>query len=290
MATTHTSIANLALAHLGQRALTALDSDVTQEARMVRKWYDPDGGTPVYTALDEILRSHPWNFATKRKRQTISYNVLTGPTAITSGIGNVFGVNYNDHGLNTGDRIHMKDVEGATGANGTWYITKVDNNSFTLDDSQYSTGYVEDTGKWCLSPQFAYTFQHTPPDDALRIISINADGGQLEDDGSDFLFEEGLILCEDETINLKYIARITDAALYPSDFVTAFSYLLASYIASDTAGASGQATQMRQFFENFIVNKARSRDSAEGKGRRITPFDDSQLISARYGGSFYNTP
>ena len=289
MATTHTSIANLALSHLGQRALTALDSDVTQEAKMVRKWYNPGGETPVYTALDEILRSHPWNFATKRKRQTIDYTALSGASAITSD-GTKFAVNATGHGLHTGDRVYIKDVEGAQGANGTWYITKIDGNSFSLDDSQYSPGYVEDTGKWTICPQFAYTFQHTPPDDFLRIISINAEGGQLEDDGSDFLFEEGKILCEDETINLKYIARITDATLYPSDFVTAFSYLLASYIASDTAGMTGQATQMRQFFENFVANKVKARDSAEGKGRRIVPFDDSQLVSARYGGSFYITP
>jgi hypothetical protein len=103
----------------------------------------------------------------------------------------------------------------------------------------------------------------------------------MEDDGADFLFEGGLLLCDEETINLKYIARITDATAYSSDFVTAFSYLLASYIASDTAGMSGQATQMRQFFENAVANKAKSRDSAEGKGRRILPFDDSQLVQSR---------
>lgn len=286
MATTHTSIANLAIAHLGGRALTALTTDTSQQASSVRKWYNPDGGTPVYTALDEILRSHPWNFATRRKRQTISYNDITS----VDDDGGLIKITDGSHGIQDGDRVYIKEVEGVTVANGSWYVTRVDANEFTLNDSVFSGTYTAATGKWVLSPQFAYTFQHTPPNDFLRIISINADGGQLEDDGSDFLFEEGKILCEDETINLKYIARITDPTLYPSDFITAFSYLLASYIASDTAGMSGQATQMRQFFENAIVNKARSRDSAEGKGRRITPFEDSQLISARYGGTFYITP
>lgn len=281
MATTHTSIANLAIAHLGGRALTALTTDTSQQANSVRKWYNPDGGTPVYTALDEILRSHPWNFATKRKRQTITYTSLSGGSSIADDGGGEIRVTSSSHGLSTGDRVYIKDVEGVTAANGQWYVTVGSTSAFDLDDSEFSGTYTASTGEWVKIPQFAYDFQHTPPADCLRPISINADGGQMEDDGADFLFEGGLILCDDETINLKYIARITDATAYSSDFVTAFSYLLASYIASDTAGMSGQATQMRQFFENAVANKAKSRDSAEGKGRRILPFEDSQLVAAR---------
>ncbi len=281
MATTHTSIANLAIAHLGGRALTELTTDTSQQANSVRKWYNPDGGTPVYTALDEILRSHPWNFATKRKRQTITYTSLSGGSAIADDGGGEIRVTSSSHGLSTGDRVYIKDVEGVTAANGQWYVTVGSTSAFDLDDSEFSGTYTSSTGEWVKIPQFAYDFQHTPPADCLRPISINADGGQMEDDGSDFLFEEGFILCDDETINLKYIARITDATAYTSDFVTAFSYLLASYIASDTAGMSGQATQMRQFFENAVANKVKSRDSSEGKGRRILTFEDSQLVASR---------
>jgi hypothetical protein len=114
-------------------------------------------------------------------------------------------------------------------------------------------------------------------------LSINADGGQNEDDGSDFLLEKGVILCDDETINLKYIQRITDITDYPADFVTAFSYLLASYIASDTAGSSGRATELHQFFTKAAAPPVKSRDANEGKGRRITPFDDSQVVLSRGG-------
>lgn len=283
MAASHTEIANLAIAHLGGRALTALTTDTTQQAVSVRKWYNPDGGTPIYTALDEILRSHPWNFATKRKHQTITYTDLSGGSAVADDGGGEIRITSSSHGLSTGDRVYIKDVEGVTAANGLWYVTVINSNTFDLDDSEFSGTYTASTGEWVKSPQFAYTFQHTPPTDCLRPISINADGGQLEDDGADFLYEGGLILTDEEDINLKYIGRITTASSYPSDFVTAFSYLLASYIASDTAGMSGQAQQMRQFYENAIANKAKSRDSAEGKGRRILPFDDSQLVQSRYG-------
>lgn len=281
MAATATEIANLAIAHLGGRALTALSTDTTQQAASLRKWYNPDAGTPIYTALDEVLRAHPWNFATARKRQTITYHSLVG-TAITND-GGLIKVTHAGHGLSTGDRAYIKDVQGVTVANGQWYVT-VSGNTFTLDSSVFAGTYTSGTGKFVKIPAFDWDFQHTPPDDCLRVISLNAGGGQMEDSGADFQFEKGLILTDEETINLKYIQRITDVTEYPADFVTAFSFLLASYIAQDTQGATGRATEMRQFFEKAVAPPVKSRDSNEGKARRIPPFNDSQIVSARFGG------
>lgn len=280
MAATATEIANLAIAHLGGRALAALSTDSTQQAVSLRKWWNPEAGTPIYTALDETLRMHPWNFATARKRQTVTYHTLTG--AAVTNEGGLIKITHPGHGYATGDRVYVKDVQGVTAANGQWYVT-VDGNHFTLDDSVFAGTYTSATGSVVGIPQFAYDFQHTPPADCLRPLSINADGGQNEDDGSDFLLEKGLILCDDETINLKYIQRITDITEYPADFVTAFSYLLASYIASDTAGSSGRATELHQFFTKAAAPPVKSRDANEGKGRRITPFDDSQVVLSRGG-------
>jgi hypothetical protein len=280
MAATATEIANLAIAHLGGRALMALKTDSTQQAVSLRKWWNPEETVPVYTALDETLRMHPWNFATARKRQTVTYHTLTG--AAVTNEGGLIKITHPGHGYATGDRVYVKDVQGVTAANGQWYVT-VDGNHFTLDDSVFAGTYTNSTGSVVGIPQFAYDFQHTPPADCLRPLSINADGGQNEDDGSDFLLEKGVILCDDETINLKYIQRITTIPSYPADFVTAFSYLLASYIASDTAGSSGRATELHQFFTKAAAPPVKSRDANEGKGRRITPFDDSQVVLSRGG-------
>jgi len=283
MAATATEIANLAIAHLGGRALTALDADTSQQAASLRKWYNPGGGTPVYTALDEVLRAHPWNFATMRKRQTITYASLSGGSAVTDS-GGLIQITHTSHGLATGDRCYIKDVEGVTVANGQWYVTRVDANNFTLDDSVFAGTYTASTGEFVAIPAFDWDFQHIPPSDCLRVISLNAGGGQMENAGADFQFEKGLILTDEETINLKYIQRITDVTDYPADFVTAFSFLLASYIAQDTQGATGRATEMRQFYEKAVAPPVKARDSNEGKARRIPPFNDSQIVAARMGG------
>jgi hypothetical protein len=281
MAATATEIANLAIAHLGGRALTALSTDNTQQAASLRKWYNPEAGTPIYTALDEVLRAHPWNFATARKRQAITYHSLSG-AAITND-GGLIKVTHPGHGLTTGGRVYLKDVEGVTAANGQWYVT-VDGNHFTLDGSVFAGTYTASTGKFVAIPAFDWDFQHTPPTDCLRPISINANGGQSEDGGAKFTFEKGLILTDEETINLKYIQRITTVASYPADFVTAFSFLLASYIAQDTQGATGRAMEMRQFYEKAVAPPVKSRDANEGNARINTDFEQSQLVQARFGG------
>ncbi len=45
------------------------------------------------------------------------------------------------HGFSTGDTVTIHDVAGTTEANGTWIITKVDSDNFTLNESVYASAY-----------------------------------------------------------------------------------------------------------------------------------------------------
>lgn len=55
--TTETSICNLALAECGSKRVASID-DSTNEARICKTFYEQ--------VRDEVLRSHPWNFAMER--------------------------------------------------------------------------------------------------------------------------------------------------------------------------------------------------------------------------------
>jgi hypothetical protein len=57
MATSETAIANSALSKLGADRIISLDDD-SREARLLKEQFDK--------VRDDLLRSHPWNFATKR--------------------------------------------------------------------------------------------------------------------------------------------------------------------------------------------------------------------------------
>jgi hypothetical protein len=59
-------------------------------------------------------------------------------------------ITSNNHGLVTGQAINISGVGGNTAANGTWTVTFVDNNNFTLtnSDGTASGTYTPNTGTW----------------------------------------------------------------------------------------------------------------------------------------------
>jgi hypothetical protein len=277
---TKTQIASLAYSHLGGRAFTDVDTDTTQQAIVCRKWFD--------AARDELLVSHPWNFAIRRKRLTTTWTALSGVALADNGSGEIR-VTATSHGRSTGDRLHFKEVEGVTNANGFHFITVNDANTFDLDDSTYSGTHTSGTGSWVVAPQFNWDFQHALSGltgTSLRVLKIGGQDGGHDDDGEDYQLEGDYILTDNEEPEVRYVYQHTTVASWPQMFITAFSYLLASYMATDLAGEQGKAMQLRQAYEQTFLPKARGQDARESKPRRALPFERSQLLQARMGGAF----
>ena len=99
MPTTSVEICNLALAHLGEAPITALDTS-TAASRACVATYEP--------VRDEVLRSHRWNFAAKR-------------AALTQGTTPAFGWGYSYTLPN--DCLRVWQVNGAAeGESKDWVI------------------------------------------------------------------------------------------------------------------------------------------------------------------------
>lgn len=64
------------------------------------------------------------------------------------------------HGLSTGTRVTVASVGGNTAANGTFQITAVDSNSFSLDGSTGNGSYTSG-GSWHVSGLYDFTFTPT---------------------------------------------------------------------------------------------------------------------------------
>lgn len=77
---------------------------------------------------------------TQRDSGSITAASNDAPISITSAL----------HGLTTGSYLTISGVLGNTGANGTFLITKVDDNSFTLDGSTGVAPYTSG-GEWHLA-------------------------------------------------------------------------------------------------------------------------------------------
>jgi hypothetical protein len=272
---TEAEIANLAIDLIGGKPLTAL-SDNTAQAIACNRWFDQ--------ARDEALRSHPWNFARKRSRHTLTWTALSGVALAGDGSAdNEIRVTATGHGLVTDDRIHLQDVEGVPGANATWFITKIDNNTFDLQESTFTGAHTSGTGEWIKAPQFRWDYIYTLPSDCLRVLRVNGEDGQ-ENDSDPFEIEGTKLLTDADEVQLRYVFREETTTNWTADFINAFALLLASYIANSLTGTgSGKSGALRQQYEALIAPMAKSRDARETKPARRLPNYDSDLVRARQG-------
>jgi hypothetical protein len=267
---TDVQIANLALSLIGGKEITALDA-TTQQGRVCLKWFAP--------TRDEALASHAWNFATTRARLTLSWLAFVGIAFADNGSG-LIRVTYTAHGLATGKRIHIQLVQGVTNANGDWYVTVIDANTFDLQNSVFSGTHTSGTGSWILAPLFGWDYSYALPTDLIRVNKINGFEGN-EEDSSPYAVEAGTLLCNDDSILLSYIYQHVTYSVWPQEFINAFAALLASYIATELALSSNKGAELRKQYEGMIGPQAMRRDARQGKGERLLPEYNSQLVAAR---------
>lgn len=270
---TKTEICNLALSLVSANTATDIDTDSTPQAEAVRRWFAP--------ARDEALASHPWNFAMKRARLTLTWTALSGVALADNGSG-LIRVTHNTHSLQTGNRLHIRNVQGVPNANGTWYITRIDNHTFDLVDSVYSGTHTSGTGEWLLAPLTGWEYQHAIPDDNLRVVRVNGEEGN-EEDSQPYAIEQGYLLTDADVAEIRYVYQHTTVTTWTQDFINAFAYLLASYIASEIIKSTDKSEQMRRQFEGLIAPQKRRNDSRAGKPRVLQPVYDSDLVRARRG-------
>lgn len=265
---TDVDIANLALSYISGKPITALDT-TTQQGRVCLKWFA--------ATRDEVLAAHPWNFAAKRYRSAVTWTAITGVADNGSGLVRITSVG---HGQATGNRVHTKDIGGVNSANGTWYVTVIDPDNYDLDDSTFSGTYTASTGSWLQAPLFGWGYQHALPSDCIRVNKVNGFDSN-EEDSVPYEVEGGILLCDNETLELSYVYQHTTYADWPQFFINAFSFLLASNIAQELTGPSSKAMDLRKQYTGMIEQEAMRRDARQGKGKIIDPIYASRLVRSR---------
>lgn len=93
------------------------------------RFLDSDSRVSSMSPISDVLR------ASGDSRGSITGATNAAPIVITSA----------SHGLTTGTRVRITGQQGNTAANGFWYVTSVDSNSFSLDGSVGN-------GDWLASP------------------------------------------------------------------------------------------------------------------------------------------
>lgn len=184
-------IANIALAKLGADRIISLDEN-SENARLVNAIYG--------TMRDDVLRSHPWNFAIKRSTPAVS----------------------------------------------------------------------------ATAPNWGYSYAFPIPSDCLRILRVST---TETDTLEDYKLEDDSVLCEYDTIYIKYIYRVTDSTKYDSNFIQCFALRLASELAFPITGKTDLAQLLKQEFESRI-SEAKAMAAQESGGAETVGEDDWELSRA----------
>lgn len=182
---TKVGICNLSLRLLGAQRIDAI-ADPNERARVLND---------VYAEIrDEVLKSHPWNFAIKR-------DDLTEITA--------------------------------------------------------------------TSPEFQWDTWFTLPTDCLRVIRM--------EDNAKFVVEGGVLLTNESTAEIKYIAQITDETSFSAEFVTCFAARLAAEVCYAITNSKTLTTEK---WDEYLakLTQAKSIDAQEGTADKE---DDSDWIDLR---------
>lgn len=131
---------------------------------------------------------------------------------------------------------------------------------------------LADTPSW----EWGYAFQL--PADCLRILRTNIDE-YVDDPNTRWVVEGRQILCNETSLNIQYIASITDPVQFSTHFVTALSKYLAAQIAYPLTNSRALAQSKLQEYQYFLEG-AKEVDGQIGNGL-FSEVEVSTLTSIR---------
>lgn len=268
---TQLELCNVALGHLGEARIAAL-SDATAAARACSLHYAP--------VRDEVLRSHRWNFAMKR----VLLELVWSAVEVITQAGTEVLISSTEHGLATGDRVHVKGIVGANG-DGTWYVTKDTDDTFSLDGSVYSGAGTIDAGSlWIKAPPFGWDYMYALPEDCLRCLEVNdSEAGDWISD--EWIIEGRSMLTNADEVRLVYVRSVGDEALTDPLFAQAFGLKLAVALTETIRGSTGKTADLLQVYQNVTAPLARRVDANEGRRRKGMLPMNSRFIRSRFTGT-----
>jgi hypothetical protein len=248
MAVSEVSIANMALSHVGQHNQIAALSDSTEAARQCNLHYEQ--------ARDSLLRAHPWNFAIKRTVLLTQAETAKNITAATAADPVV--ITITSHGYSDGDRVRIASVGGMTQLNGNEYtINVLTTDTFELVDTD-GTSYTAYTsgGTATKIPATGFSYWFALPSDCLRVLNVN-------EDLYDYKVEANRILSNSDTVELKYVYKVTDPTLFDQSFVALLAMALAIRIAVKLSDNANLKESIKSDFAEML-REARTFDAQEG--------------------------
>lgn len=272
MATYDYDVVNLALVRLGANRITSL-SDGSKNA---------NEANAIFSYIrDEIMRDHPWSFATRYQtlaRVTANVLTVTGITKANPGV-----VTYTGTDPEDGDVYLTDNIVGMTEIEDTEYKIhglNAGGNTFQLyttggvavDTSAYVAVGTGGTFTRVLPPTDNWSYVYTLPSRILRVLEIN------DDVDEDFeVVELRYLLCNSDECRAKFITQVTDVTRWDQSFDNLLAWRLAMELAMTITGDVQKATYASQMY-NYWSARAKATDASEG---RREAQNDNRYVDAR---------
>lgn len=124
-----------------------------------------------------------------------------------------------------------------------------------------------------VPPAYEWPYAFTLPADWLRTLSVGEEG-----ESPHFVMEGGTILFDQDTLKLRYIARVEDVARWDSLLIAAQTAAMAVVMAYPITKSASMVEAMQGRF-NAILQQGRAINGQEDTGEE---FGDSPLLAARH--------
>lgn len=270
MAQSDINVSKLAVALIGSReTLTALADTSAQ-------------GVACNQHLDEtkkaLLRMHPWNFATKRKKiQPFQNFAVSNVTFVSS---ELIEVTHAATTFSQGQYVTLTGIEGATGANGTWEVANVPGGTTVrltaigvTTSTILGTYTASSTDYIRRSPAYGYPYLYAMPTDCLRVLEINESAASPE-----WRIEGAFILATPDWLEIRYIYDVTDYATMDSLFYECLANLLAYKLCDHLTASDGKKNEIHAYLyggqgKRGILPQARFVDACEDSLQQLEAND-----------------
>jgi hypothetical protein len=101
------------------------------------------------------------------------------------------------------------------------------------------------------TPSFGYGYEYQLPVDPKCLKVLNVNDSSIR---TDYRIEGDKLLCDDDTVKIRYIAKLTNTSDYGPLLTEAIELLLASYLAYPLTGNGAMADRMKAEYSEILMN------------------------------------
>ncbi len=289
-----TSIANLALAEIGQMPIGDIDDNNSNSAQHC--------AANFWQVVRQVGRAHNWN-CLQRRQNLVQLTLPGGYSGDCTAIGWrgcapttlppywLANTAYTGGTLVTYGEAIYYCLQAYTSTD--WFINDMTGGYWAQIYSTFLGPYTPGEANG-----YEWNFGYVLPNDYLLITELNGNDCrfgrgvgslyelfiyQTTNPGDQSISNVGTLFADAPYANVKYTALIQDPTIWDPLFVDAVATLLAAKISTPLRGDDGKmANMLRERYMREILPNAMMKDAGERKERRYDPTRDSDFLASRW--------